>query len=98
MSQGAKRWKGTAGLAEDIRYYGEWMRSEAEKRIGHLYPKVKIPKEQGGGEATVIAWIWARRVKCPQPYLWCEDATGHHLFGYQRGGEIRHGLNRLLIK
>ena len=44
-------WKGAAGLAEDIRYYSQWMRDEAEKRIGHLYPKVKLPKEHGGGEA-----------------------------------------------
>ncbi len=60
-------WEGASGLAEDIRYYGEWMRNEAEERIGDLYPKVKVPKEQGGGEATVIAWIWARRVKCHNP-------------------------------
>jgi putative DNA methylase len=65
-------WKGAAGLAEDVRYYGEWMRQEAYKRIGHLYPKVKVPKEQGGGEATVIAWIWARTVKCPNPACGCE--------------------------
>ncbi len=61
------QWKGAAGLAEDVRYYGQWMRDEAEKRIGHLYPKVKLPKEYGGGEATVIAWLWARTVKCPNP-------------------------------
>ncbi|MBI3978728.1 MAG: DUF1156 domain-containing protein [Chloroflexi bacterium] len=60
-------WKGAAGLAADVRYYGKWMRDEAEKRIGHLYPKVKLPKEQGGGEATVIAWLWARTVRCPNP-------------------------------
>jgi putative DNA methylase len=60
-------WKGAAGLAADVRYYGKWMREEAEKRIGHLYPKVKLPKEQGGGEATVIAWLWARTVRCPNP-------------------------------
>lgn len=65
-------WKGAAGLAEDVRYYGEWMKQEAYKRIGHLYPKVKVPKEQGGGEATVIAWIWARTVKCPNPACECE--------------------------
>ncbi len=65
-------WKGAAGLAEDVRYYGEWMKQEAFKSIGHLYPKVKIPKEQGGGEATVIAWIWARTVKCPNPACGCE--------------------------
>ena len=50
-------WRGAKGLAEDVRYYGQWMRDEAEKRIGHLYPKVKLPKEHGGGEATVIAWL-----------------------------------------
>ena len=65
-------WKGAAGLAEDVRYYGEWMKQEAFKRIGHLYPKVQIPEEQGGGEATVIAWIWARTVKCPNPACGCE--------------------------
>ncbi len=60
-------WKGAAGLAEDILYYGQWMRDEAEKRIGHLYPKVKVPKELGGGEATVIAWLWVRTVASPNP-------------------------------
>ena len=63
----AKTWSGAEGLAEDVRYYGQWMRDEAEQRIGHLYPKVKLPKEYGGGEATVIAWLWARTVKCPNP-------------------------------
>jgi putative DNA methylase len=65
-------WKGAAGLAEDIRYYGQWMRDEAERRIGHLYPKVKLPKECGGGEATVIAWLWARTITCPNPSCGCQ--------------------------
>lgn len=69
---GKTGWQGAAGLAEDVRYYGEWMKQEAFKRIGHLYPKVKVPREQGGGEATVIAWIWARTVKCPNPACGCE--------------------------
>ena len=60
-------WRGTAGLAEDVRRYGVWMRDEAERRIGHLYPRVRLPIEQGGGESTVIAWIWARTVTCPNP-------------------------------
>jgi len=55
-------WRGTAGLANDIRHYGKWMREEAYQRIGHLYPKVKL---QDGTEATVIAWLWARTVPCP---------------------------------
>ena len=57
-------WRGAAGLADDIRYYGRKMREMAWERIGHLYPKAKLPD---GGEATVIAWLWARTVPCPNP-------------------------------
>lgn len=57
-------WKGAEGLAADVRAYGQWMRDEAEKRIGHLYPKSTLPD---GTTATVIAWIWARTVTCPNP-------------------------------
>jgi putative DNA methylase len=64
---GTGTWKGATGLAEDVRRYGAWMRDEAERRIGHLYPKVRLSKELGGGEATVIAWLWARTVTCPNP-------------------------------
>ncbi|MCC7230624.1 MAG: DUF1156 domain-containing protein [Fimbriimonadaceae bacterium] len=70
-------WEGARGLAEDVRYYGQWMRDEAEKRIGHLYPKVKVMAEMVAErpdlkpylnrELTVIAWIWARTVKSPNP-------------------------------
>lgn len=71
-------WEGAAGLAEDVRFYGQWMRDEAEKRIGHLYPKVKITQEMIdagrddlkpylGQELTVIAWLWARTVPSPDP-------------------------------
>jgi putative DNA methylase len=72
-----QEWKGAEGLAEDVRYYGKWMRDEAEKRIGYLYPKIEITKEMvtersdlepyQGKELTVIAWIWARTVKSPDP-------------------------------
>jgi putative DNA methylase len=62
-----RTWIGAEGLAEDVRYYGQWVRDEAEKRIGHFYPKVKLPKEQGSGESRVLAWFWARTVKCPNP-------------------------------
>lgn len=69
--EGMESWEGNNGLASDVEYYGAWMKEEAQRRIGHLYPKVKVPVEQGGGEATVIAWLWARTVKCPNP------ACGH---------------------
>ena len=78
--------KGAAGLADDVRYYGEWMKQEAYKRIGHLYPKVKVPQAQGGGEATVIAWIWARTVKCPNPACGCTiPLTSTYILSKKKG-------------
>jgi putative DNA methylase len=95
-----KTWYGAQGLAEDVRYYGQWMREQAFKRIGHLYPKVDLPSspspfshpgrrgtgkgeentplsqngrgDGGEGGATVIAWLWARTVKCPNPACGCQ--------------------------
>jgi putative DNA methylase len=60
-------YRNAEGLAEDLKYYGEWMREKAWERIGHLYPQVRLPKESGGSKATVIAWIWARTVPSPDP-------------------------------
>ena len=57
-------WRGAAGLAVDVRHYGMLMREKAAQRIGHLYPKAQLPD---GGEATVIAWLWARTVRSPDP-------------------------------
>lgn len=57
-------WPGCSGLAEDVCRYGDWVYRQALERIGHCYPKVTIP---GGEQATVIAWIWARTVKSPNP-------------------------------
>ena len=57
-------WRGTSGLADDIRYYGAWMRKEALERIGHHYPKAELTD---GSQATVIAWLWARTIPCPNP-------------------------------
>lgn len=57
-------WSRVEGLAEDVRRYGNWMRDEAEARIGRLYPTVTA---SDGTERTVIAWIWARTVRSPNP-------------------------------
>jgi len=72
-----RTWKGAQGLAEDVRYYGKWMRDEALRKIGHLYPPVKVTREMvaerpdlkpyEGQELTVIAWLWARTVASPNP-------------------------------
>jgi len=71
------QWKGAQGLAADVRYYGKWMRNEAEERIGHLYPPIEVTAEMAKGrpdlkpyvgrKLTVIAWLWARTVKSPNP-------------------------------
>ncbi|MBN8552585.1 MAG: DUF1156 domain-containing protein [Caulobacterales bacterium] len=62
-------YRNAEGLAEDVKYYGEWMREKAWERVGHLYPQVDLPQDLGGGKATVIAWIWARTVPSPNPAL-----------------------------
>lgn len=73
----AKEWKGTQGLAEDVQYYGQWMRKEAEKRIGHLFQKIKVTAKMAedrpdlkpyvGKSLTIIACMWVRTVKSPNP-------------------------------
>lgn len=74
---GQPEWRGAQGLAEDMQYYGNWVRDEAVKRVGHLYPTVKLTAEIANGrpdlkpyigeELNVIAWLWARTMKCPNP-------------------------------
>ena len=75
-------WKGAAGLAADVRWYGEWMRERAWERIGHLYP-------EGPNGETVIAWLWARTVKCPNPACGAEMPLIRSLrLAKRRGSEI----------
>lgn len=72
-----RQWKGSEGLADDVRYYGQWMRDEAEKRIQHLYPPIEITKDTAKGRPDlakyvgqslkVTAWLWVRTVKSPNP-------------------------------
>ncbi len=57
-------WERAQGLAADVWAYGRWMRDEAERRIGHLYPDATGPN---GEKLTPIAWIWARTVESPDP-------------------------------
>jgi putative DNA methylase len=64
---GSSNWQGTRGLAADMRYYGRIIRERAQAKVGKLYPKVRLPKEHGGGESTVIAWLWTRTIKCSNP-------------------------------
>ena len=73
----AKEWNGAEGLAEDVRYYSKWMREEAERRVGHLYPEIAVTEDMArerpdlkkyvGRGLTVVAWIWARTVRSPNP-------------------------------
>ena len=105
-----KTGQGARGLAEDVRRYGAWMRDEAEKRIGHLYPKIAITAEMTrerpdlkpyvGKTLTVIAWLWARTVKSPNPAFGaCRRTSGLDLHALQQGGQgglCRAGDRRLM--
>jgi putative DNA methylase len=111
-----QQWLGAQGLAEDVRYYGQWMRNEAEKRIGHLYPKVEITAEMAqqrpdleqyvGQELTVIAWLWARTVKSPNPAFADVDVPliSNFMLSTRKGKEayvepvIENGGYRFVVK
>lgn len=96
----AREWKGAQGLAEDVRYYGKWMRDEAEKRIGHLYPKIEVTAEMAksrldlksyvGKSLKVIAWLWARTVKSPNPAFSHIDVplTSTFMLSNKAGSEV----------
>lgn len=71
---GTQVWNGTKGLAADVRYYGRLVGERVVEKIGHLYPKVELPAEHGGGEANVVAWLWTRTVASPDP-----SARGAHV-------------------
>jgi len=71
---GAESWLGAHGLAADVRHYGKVIRARAQAQIGHLYPNMPLSKEHGGGDAKIIAWIWARTVVSPNP-----AAQGKHV-------------------
>lgn len=64
-------WAGTSGLEEDLMVYGEMVKTLAYKKIGYMYPEVTVPTNLGGGKATVLAWIWTRVEKCPNPACGC---------------------------
>jgi putative DNA methylase len=95
-----KIWHGAEGLAEDVRYYGDWMRNEAERRVGYLYPKIEITEELSnerqdlrpyiGKKLTVIAWLWARTVKSPNPAFSTVDVplVASFLLGTKPGKEV----------
>ncbi|MGO3034755.1 MAG: DUF1156 domain-containing protein, partial [Corynebacterium variabile] len=85
--QDASTWPGATGLAEDVRWYGEWMLEQAKERIGHLYPEADLGD---GTTAPVIAWLWVRTVTCPNPACgiaapltsswWVSKKKGHEAY------------------
>lgn len=89
ISSTKEHWMGALGLASDIRYYGDMLKKEAYKHIGDLYPEVTLPKEQGSEKATVIAWIWARTVKCSNPACGCEiPLSSSFIISKKKGNEV----------
>lgn len=111
-----RSWKGAEGLAADVAYYGKWMRDEAERRIGHLYPPVQITSKMAqerpdlkpyeGGQLPVIAWLWARTVKSPNPAFAKVDVPliSSFMLSTKSGKEaylepvIEHGDYRFTVK
>ena len=109
-------WKGATGLAADVSHYGKWMRDEAEKRIGHLYPKIEVTEEMvrqrpdlkqyAGKKLTVLAWLWARTVKSPNPAFASVDVplVSNFVVSTKKGKEayvepaIENGSYRFTVK
>lgn len=87
MPQFSSGWKGIMGIAKDVQYYGEMISKMAFKDVGHHYPKVAVPQKMGGGYATVIAWLWARIVKCPNPACGAEAPLIHSFVLSKRKGK-----------
>ena len=87
-------WRGTSGLAADIRYYGGWMREEAYKRIGHFYPKAKLAN---GTEATAIAWLWVHTVPCNNPACGLPMPLVHS-FQLSKKKENKHWIHPIVNK
>ena len=83
--QGAQSWRGAQGLAEDVRFYGKWIRDEAERRIGQPLPEGHSPRRDS--RPLIIAWLWARTVTCPNPACRCDDASRTKLLAWQEEGQ-----------
>jgi len=83
-------YRNAEGIAEDIRFYGNWMKERALARIGHLYPQVELSSDFGGGKATVVAWIWARTVPSPDPAFGDVDIPliSSFLLSSKKGNEV----------
>ena len=63
---------GLTGMVTDVRYYASWIKEQAFKKVGHLYPLIEVPKKLGGGKSNVISWLWTRTVRCQNPGCGCE--------------------------
>jgi len=86
----AGSWTGARGLAEDLRWYGRWIREEASRRIGELYPAAVLPPELGGGKANVIGWLWVRTITCPNPACGIRMPLASKWTVSNRAGKARH--------
>jgi putative DNA methylase len=101
-----KDWEGMTGMVDDLRYYSDWIKDEAYKQIGHLYPTVK---DEHGTERTVVAWIWTKTIECPNPACRCRMPLASTFVLYDKPGkeayvqpiidgnriryEVRHGTD-----
>lgn len=88
LLDGTRDWRKATGLAEDVRYYGEQLRNITFREIGDLYPSVSLPREKGATKVPVIAWIWTRTTKCPNPGCGCEmPLASSYVLSKKKGNE-----------
>ena len=80
-------YNGVQGLVEDFKFYSNWIQQEAYKKVGHLYPDVQLKQPLGTKKAKVIAWLWARTIKCPNPACGCEAPLFKSAFLSKRRGK-----------
>lgn len=88
-------WRGSQGLAADIEYYGNWMRSVASDKLSELYPEIQLPSEYGDKKAKVVAWLWAKTIKCPNPACGCTMPLVKSLVLSTKKGKERYLVPRL---
>ena len=81
-------WKASKGLARDVSYYGEILKQKVFAKVGHLYPKIKLAAKHGGKEVNVVAWLWAKTVKCPNPRCGCKTPLIRNYSVCKKSGNI----------
>jgi putative DNA methylase len=76
-SNAMRTWTGADGLAEDVRFYAEKVRDACWGTLHDIFPEAQVTPEMTserprlsavrGKRLPVVAWMWVRTVKSPNP-------------------------------